>query len=69
MASPFEQATRAAIREILDDQLHESKHGYILTKDGYEATISALYQFLLVSRQFKEAGTRMMGQMSPGSSR
>jgi len=60
MASIFETATRAALEEILQDRLHDSKHGYVLTKDGYQQIIDGLYEFFKASRNLKEVGDRLM---------
>ena len=67
MASVFEDATRAAIEEILQEKLHESKYGYILTKEKYDALVQEIYSFFKASRNLKEAGDRFRGQVSPGA--
>jgi hypothetical protein len=64
MATVFENATRAAIEEILQNKLHNSKHGFVLTKEGYKDLVDELYGFLKASRNLKEAGDRLLGGMS-----
>lgn len=60
MASVFETATRTALEEILRDQLHASKHGYVLTRDGLDQVIDDLYEFFKASRSLKEVGDRFI---------
>lgn len=60
MASVFETATKAAIEEILQDRLHDSKHGYVLTKDGYRCIVDEMYRFFQASRNLKEAGDKLI---------
>ena len=61
MASVFESATKAALEEILQDRLHDSRHGYVMTKEGYKDTIESLYAFFKASRHLKEAGDKLIG--------
>lgn len=66
MSSVFENATRAALEEIIQDRLHESRHGYVLTKDGYGMLVDDIYRFFKASRNLKEAGDRLLANMADG---
>ena len=44
--TPFENVTRAALEEILKERLHESRRGYILTKDSFDDLVVDLFNFL-----------------------
>ena len=68
MASIFESATRAAIEEILNERLFDSKHGYVLTKDGYAEIVDEFYRFLQTSRELKEVGDKMIGGVAAQTS-
>ena len=59
--SVFEGATKAAIEEILVSKLHESKHGYVLTKNQYQELVQEIYEFLKASRNLKAAGDKLLG--------
>lgn len=60
MSNPFEQATRAALEEILLSHLQASKFGYVLTEDGKDALVDDLFSFLRTSRNLKDAGDNML---------
>ena len=64
--SVFEEATKAAIEEILTAKLHESKHGYVLTKSNYSSLVQEIYEFFKASRNLKAAGDKILGGGSAG---
>jgi len=60
MASTFEIATRAAIEEILMNNVQETKFGYILTKESVRDFSNDIFDLFLTSRNLKTAGDRLM---------
>ena len=62
MAGIFETATRHAIDEILRSHVHESKYGYVITKDGFEELGDEIFRFLQTSRELKAKGDRLLMQ-------
>ncbi len=61
MQSPFESVARAAIEEILQERLHKTKHGYLLTQAAYAEVVDEIFGFLKTSRTLKEKGDKIMG--------
>ena len=60
MASAFEQATRAAIEELIQTHSQASKFGYVLSQDSFQELTGAIYDLLLTSRNLKSAGDRIL---------
>ena len=60
MVGVFEMATRHAIEEILRSHVHESKYGYVITKDSFEALGDEIFRFLQTSRELKSKGDRLL---------
>ncbi len=69
MASTFEVATRAAIQEILMNNVQETKFGYILTKESIEDFSNDIFDLFVTSRNLKSAGDRLLGGQAAVSQR
>lgn len=67
MASAFEMATRAAIREIISQHVSESKFGYVMTHESMADICEDIYGLLVTSRNLKTAGDRFIAQGGIGS--
>ena len=66
MAGVFEGATRVAIAEIIQKHAQESKFGYILSQESYQAVIDDVYDLLKTSRNLKSAGDRFLSRSMEG---
>ncbi|SMF32926.1 hypothetical protein [Pseudobacteriovorax antillogorgiicola] len=60
MASPFENVTRVAIKEIITGKANESKFGFVMTHDDLHEICDDLFNLLLTSRNLKAAGDRFI---------
>jgi len=61
MAGPFEIATKAALKEMIDKHVQESKFGSFLSPRAQSDLIQDVYDLILTSRQLKSVGDRMLG--------
>ena len=61
MPGPFEIATKAALKELIDKHVQESKFGSFLSPHGQSELINDVYELILNSRQLKSVGDRMLG--------
>jgi len=64
MSTPFEDATRAAIEEIIQNHCQESKFGFIMSEANLKDATDDLYRLLQTSRSLKTAGDRFISQAS-----
>lgn len=69
MPGPFEIATKAALKELIEKHVQESKFGAFISPRGQSDLIDDVYELILTSRQLKSAGDRMLGQGAPSPSR
>ena len=60
MASPFENVTRVAIKEIITGRANESKFGFVMTHDDLHEICDDLFNLILTSRNLKAAGDRFI---------
>lgn len=67
MASTFELATRAAIKEIISKNVSESKFGFVMTHEALSDICDDLYNLLVTSRNLKAAGDRWIAKSSAPS--
>jgi hypothetical protein len=66
MASPFEDVTKVALKEIIESHLQMSKFGYFLSEEDFSHLTEDLFLFLQTSRRIKAAGDRAIaGGQSP----
>ena len=61
MASPFEIATKIAIKEMVENHSSKSKFGVFMTEENINTLVAELFQLVLTSRSLR--------QMVIGSSR
>ncbi|MFW7379569.1 MAG: hypothetical protein ACOH5I_12220 [Oligoflexus sp.] len=66
MASTFEMATRAAIKEIISKNVSESKFGFVMTHDALAEICDDIFNLLITSRNLKSAGDRWMAKGGMG---
>ena len=60
MPSPFEQATRVAISEIILKHVTPSKFGHFLSAEAQQELCDDIYELLLTSRRLKAAGDKVL---------
>lgn len=67
MASTFELATRAAIKEIITKNIDESRFGFVMTHDSLGDICDELFNLLVTSRNLKAAGDRWVSRNAPSA--
>jgi len=60
MTTPFEQATRVAISEIILKHVTPSKFGHFLSPEANQDLCDDIYQLLMTSRRLKAAGDKIL---------
>ncbi len=65
MSKIFEQATKAAIDEILTGQAQASRFGLLITPESKKNLIQELYTLVENSRNLKAAGDRLVSAILP----
>ena len=64
MASPFEIATKIAIKEMVENHSSKSKFGVFMTEENINTLVAELFQLVLTSRSLKANGDRIISGMS-----
>jgi len=60
MSSPFEQATRIAINELIGKHATPSRYGQFLSPEAQQELCDDIFSLLMTSRRLKAAGDRMI---------
>ena len=60
MKSPFEDATKVALEEIILEHTEKSKFGFFLTRESVTDLTEDLFKLFKTSRSLKAAGDRLL---------
>lgn len=60
MKSPFEDATKIALEEIIMEHAEKSKFGYFMTRESIVDLTEELFKLFKTSRSLKAAGDRLI---------
>jgi len=63
--SLFESVTKVALQDIIEGHATSSKFGYIISQESMEELTDALLSFVLMNRNLKEMGDRVISGGTP----